>query len=204
MARRSRILLASRSPQRSLLLTRAGIAFQVVGSDGDEEAVQGLPPAELCLERARVKAQGARIPDDESDGEEMIALGADTVVALDGVVYGSPATDEEARATLTALQGTTHEVMTGHWCVRSLVGVDLAEAGEVARARVTMRAVSPAEIAAYVASGESRGRAGAYAIQEHGDRFVVRIEGEWDTIVGLHVAAVRRLVARVGGSSGTV
>lgn len=196
-----RILLASRSPQRSLLLTRAGIPFQVVGSDGNEEEVQGLAPAELCLARARVKAEGARLPDDDAGGEAFIILGADTVVALNGTVYGSPAHDAEARATLTALQGTTHEVMTGHWCIHSLAGVDLAMAGEVARAQVTMREVTKAEIDAYVASGESAGRAGAYAIQEHGDAFVTNITGDWDTIVGLHVPAVRRLLARVGAAS---
>jgi septum formation protein len=194
------ILLASRSPQRSLLLTRANIPFQVVGSDGDEEAVQNLSPAELCLQRARVKAEGARLPADAA-GEDCIILGADTVVARENILYGSPADDAEARATLTALQGTTHEVMTGHWCIRLRAGTHLATAGEVAKAQVTMRPVSAAEIDAYVASGESRGRAGAYAIQEHGDAFVTNISGDWDTIVGLHVPAVRRLLARVGAAS---
>ncbi len=187
------ILLASRSPQRQWLLSRAGLAFRVVGSNVDEEAVLAPSPRALALARARAKARAAAV-------EEGMALGADTVVALDGRVYGSPATRAEARATLGALSGTCHEVITAHCLCRFRAGASVAEATAVERALVTMRALAGEEIASYVDSGESDGRAGAYAIQERGDRFVSAIDGDWDTIVGLHVDAVRALwAAMVGG-----
>ncbi len=187
------ILLASRSPQRQWLLRRAGLAFRVITANVDEDAVLAPSPRALALARARAKAHAT--------AEEGIVLGADTVVAHDHRVYGSPATHAEARATLGALSGTTHDVITAHCLCRFRSGRSAEEATAVECARVTMRALAQEEIARYVASGESDGRAGAYAIQETGDSFVERIDGDWDTIVGLHVDAVRALwAALVGGS----
>jgi septum formation protein len=189
------ILLASRSPQRAALLRAAGIPFVVVATDGDEETVRGLPAEQLCLARARVKALGAHLPAQDHDRIHLV-LGADTVVACEGVIYGSPADAAEATAILQALQGTTHAVMTGHWCIALKPGLrePLNANGAVAQATVTMRPMSSAEIADYVATGESIGRAGAYAIQERGDRLVTARSGDFDTIVGLNVATVRRLL----------
>jgi septum formation protein len=90
------------------------------------------------------------------------------------------------------LQGTTHTVYTGHCCLRVDSGQP-GEASRIAMTRVTMKPMSLAEIEAYVASGESDGRAGAYAIQETGDRFVSDLQGGWDTVVGLNVAMSARL-----------
>lgn len=187
------ILLASRSPQRAWLLQRAGIAFRIVASACDEEAITAPTPAALAAARARGKAAGAAA----ADG---VLLGADTVVALGSTVYGSPADDAEARATLAALSGTTHAVLTAHCLLHRVGGTVVAQAEATAAARVTMRALTSAEIAAYVASGESRGRAGAYALQERGDRFVTAIAGDWDTIVGLHVASVVALHRQLLGT----
>jgi septum formation protein len=92
---------------------------------------------------------------------------------------------------LTKLQGTTHTVYTGHCCLR-MDGTG-SEAARIAMTRVTMKPMSREDIAAYVASGESDGRAGAYAIQESGDRFVSELQGSWDTVVGLTVSMVARL-----------
>jgi septum formation protein len=183
------LLLASRSPQRAMLLARAGLAFRVVDSDCDEEAISAEDPRELAVARAVGKAHGYRGP--LARGEAV--LGADTVVALGGTVFGKPADRADAERILSALQGTTHQVITGH-CCRSADG---AQAAEASMARVTMRPMTAEEIRAYVASGESDSRAGAYAIQESGDRFVTTITGDWDTIVGLNVACVERLLARV-------
>ena len=185
------LLLASRSPQRSLLLERAGARFRVVASHCDEEAITNPHPQVLALERARAKAHGAELSD--SDGGAVI-LGADTVVALGATVFGKPTDRADAVRILSSLQGTTHSVFTGHCCVA--VGADGKPAGEASRiavARITMRSLTREEVHAYVASGESDGRAGAYAIQETGDRFVVDLQGGWDTVVGLNVAMVVRL-----------
>ncbi len=183
------LLVASRSPQRAMLLQRAGLAFRVVESRCDEDTISAADPVALAIARAVGKARGYADP--IAPGE--IVLGADTVVARGTVVFGKPSDRADAERILAALHGTAHRVITGHCCIAS----DGREVTEAAIAEVTMRAMSPAEIRAYVASGESDGRAGAYAIQETGDRFVTAVVGDWDTIVGLNVALVRTLVARL-------
>jgi septum formation protein len=186
------ILLASQSPQRARLLERAGYAFRVVASAADEEVVSDPDPAALAVARARIKAEGAAV----ADG---LVLGADTVVALGAREFGKPRDRAHALEILTALSGTTHRVITGHWLLRREAGAIAASAGEATETRVTMRHLSAEDIRAYVDSGESDGRAGAYAIQERGDRFVMKLEGPWDSVVGLHVEAVARLHERIAG-----
>jgi septum formation protein len=186
------ILLASQSPQRARLLELAHLAFRVVASAADEEAIADPDPAALALARARVKAEGAAV----ADG---VVLGADTVVALGTTEYGKPRDRDHAVEILGALSGTTHLVITGHWLLRRAASAIAGAAGEAVATRVTMRRLTEAEIRAYVDSGESDGRAGAYAIQERGDRFVTSLEGPWDAVVGLHVPSVRRLHQQVVG-----
>lgn len=186
------LYLASRSPQRAMLLQRAGISFTVVDSTCDEDSVSFPNPQVLALERARAKAAAAVLNADQRGVVPAVVLGADTVVALGNRVFGKPKDRADAVQMLSQLQGTTHTVYTGHCCVR----VDAGQGGEAARiamTRVTMKPMSAAEIEAYVASGESDGRAGSYAIQETGDRYVAELQGNWDTVVGLNVAMSARL-----------
>ncbi len=190
------ILLASRSPQRALLLERAGLAFGVVASSADEELVSAADPDALALARARDKARQAQVVDG-------LALGADTVVALGERDFGKPRDRADAERILASLAGTTHRVITGHWFSRFSGGRVVGEAGETATTWVSMRAMSLAQIRAYVDTGESDGRAGAYAIQESGDRFVEDLDGAWDTVVGLHLPAVVRLHQLVAGKPPT-
>jgi septum formation protein len=186
------ILLASQSPQRADLLARASVLHAVVRSLADEELVVESDPQQLALGRARLKARLA----EPLDG---VVLGADTVVALAAVDYGKPADHADARRMLACLSGTTHQVITGHWLAVKRAGIIQREAGRTASTLVTMRTLCAREIAEYVASGESMGRAGAYAIQEHGDRFVSRLDGAWDTVVGLHLEAVASLYRELCG-----
>ena len=172
-----------------MLLQRAGVPVTVVASTADEESIQARHPQALALDRARHKAGGAVLPAN-ADG---ILVAADTVVALGMTVFGKPADDADARRILSALAGTTHAVHTGHHVVRVVAGVRQSEASALTSAKVTMRPLSPADIEGYLATGEHRGRAGAYAIQETGDRFVTELQGTWDTVVGLQVAAIARL-----------
>lgn len=189
VARLSHVLyLASRSPQRALLLARAGVAFQAVSSSADEDAIQAPLPQALAIDRARAKALGATAPPGS------IVLGADTVVALGRDVLGSPTTAVENQSMLERLSGTTHQVMTAHCLIRlDEAGKPTAEAVALTTARVTMRPLKPVEIADYVASGEGLGKAGGYAIQEKADRFVVDLQGAIDTVIGLHVPTVAKL-----------
>jgi len=187
------LYLASQSPQRNQLLRRAGVPFAVVPTACDEAAISAPAAQLLALDRACGKALGAKL-DGVDRGAPCVVLGVDTVVALGREVLGKPSDRADARRILALLQGTTHSVITGHCCV--LVGADgtpLKEARGVAIARVTMRSMSADEIAAYVASGESDGRAGAYAIQETADRYVVDLEGSFDTVVGLSLSTVALL-----------
>jgi septum formation protein len=99
---------------------------------------------------------------------------------------------------LQQLSGTTHQVLTAHCLVRFGANGPEAEAVALSTARVTMRLLSPAEIDAYVATGEGLGKAGGYAIQAQGDRFVVEVQGATETVIGLHVPTVAKLWREVG------
>lgn len=179
-----------------MLLTRAGVTFQVVASACDEEAVGAPVPQALAVERARAKAAGGRAP------PGAVVLGADTVVALGREVLGSPADPAGSAAMLAKLSGTVHQVLTGHCLVRTGPGGAVeAEAVALTMARVTMRALTPAEIQAYAASGEGVGKAGGYAIQERADRFVVDLQGAVETVIGLHVPTVAKLWREVASGS---
>lgn len=138
------------------------------------------PAAEVAGENARRKALAvaARRPD-------AVVLGVDTVVALDSRLYGKPQDEVEARATLRALSGRTHEVLSGVCVV-----AQGRPAEAVARTRVAFRVLEPALLEWYLASGEWRERAGGYAIQGRGAALVAAIEGDYFNVVGLPVPAL--------------
>jgi septum formation protein len=188
----ARLVLASSSPRRRELLATLGVEFEVRPADADETPREGEAPEPLVLRLALAKARAAARP-----GE--IVLGADTIVALDGEPLGKPADDAAARAMLARLSGRHHQVWTGV----ALVERTARGARERALAVVTdvvFRALEPAEIASYVASGEPLDRAGAYAIQGGAAAFVAGVDGSWSNVVGLPVGAVRELLARHGRS----
>ena len=172
------MILASGSPQRKAILEQLGVKFTVEVPDV-EELVEG-EPREVVLENALRKARS--VP-----GETV--LGADTAVVLDGRVFGKPADHAAAAEFLTALNGSTHEVMTG------IAVVDAGgERSEVAVTRVRFRDLGPAELDWYLATEEWRARAGGYAIQGKGAALVDSIEGDYWNVVGLPVPALLRLI----------
>lgn len=173
-----KLVLASRSPQRSAILTRLGVPFEVRPT-GVEEVEVG-DPREVALENAQRKARAAHDP-----GATQLVLAVDTVVELDGRIYGKPADESAARATLTALSGRTHTVLSG---VALLDGED--ERCAVAATRVRFRELDERLIAWYLATEEWRERAGGYAIQGAGAALVHDIEGDYENVVGLPVATL--------------
>ncbi len=194
MSAERRVILASASPRRRVLLAATGLAFAVEPSDVDESLTPGTSPEEAAVELARRKALEVAA---RHRGEDCCVLGADTIVAVGESgreqVLGKAADEREAAAMLRALSGTRHRVVTGVCVVRSLDG-ERAEAFE--RTWVRMRPIAPLEIEAYVASGEWRDKAGAYAIQENADAFVLGLEeGGFDNVVGLPVDLCLRLMA---------
>jgi len=189
-----RLILASASPRRAELLRLAGFDFDVDPADVDETARDGESPADYVRRLASAKSAAVH----GRRAEAVVVLGADTAVVVDGLILGKPRDDGEAAAMLRRLGGRTHEVLTG---------VSLrngrTELNAVVITRVTFGALSDADIAAYVASGEGRDKAGAYAIQGLASRFVPSIEGSYSNVVGLPVATVAELVSRLasGGES---
>ena len=195
----ARIILASASPRRRELLSAAGVDFEWRAGSVGEELPPGISAEEACVLLAERKARAAlqALPPDDA-----ILLAADTIVALEtpdgSMLLGKPADADDARAMLERLSGSRHKVVTGVCALRTR---DLESAKAWERTLVTMRAISPAEIEAYVASGEWEGKAGGYAIQESADRFVTRLEeGGFDNVVGLPVRLTLDLLARLGAT----
>jgi len=190
------IYLSSQSPRRAELLRAAGLVFEVIAVDIDEAPLVGEPPEAYVRRLAETKA---RVGYEQQHQPDAFVLGADTAVFVDGAVLGKPADDAEARAMLRLLSGRAHEVLTG---------VALVSNGrvtsDVARTQVWFASLTDDEIAAYVATGEPRDKAGAYAVQGQASRFVVRIDGSYTNVVGLPVALVYRMLeaARSGRQCG--
>jgi septum formation protein len=164
------------------LLRAAGFRPIVVPAHVDEAGLPQEAPAAQVVRLARAKADAIA-----AGYPAAAVLGADTVVAIDDEILGKPRDDDDARRMLGRLAGRAHRVYTG---VALAVGGDIR--AEVAISEVTMASLSPAEIDWYVASGESRDKAGAYAIQGFASRYVTSIQGSYSNVVGLPVAVVYR------------
>ncbi len=179
----SEIVLASASPRRRLLLESAGVAVVTRPADIDEQLLADEPP-EVYVDRvARMKA--ATIADTRP------VLAADTVVVLDGVVLGKPASDEDAWRTLRALSGRRHVVMTA---VVLRLGTMLYTHRECSW--VTMRELDDASLGWYISTGEPRDKAGAYGIQGHGVGLIEQVEGSYTNVVGLPLVQTLALLRR--------
>ncbi len=181
-----RLLLASASPRRADLLRAAGFDFDTLAVDVDERVRDGETPV-ACVQRlASAKSAAGLVA---VRGVDVIVLGADTIVSVDGAILGKPLDDDDARRMMSLLSGRRHEVLTG---------VSLRCGGrEVARVTTTavfFARLSTADIGWYVQSGEGRDKAGAYAVQGLASRFVERIEGSYSNVVGLPVAVVHELL----------
>jgi septum formation protein len=170
------LLLASTSPQRRAILQQLGVPFDVVSPAYEET---GTDPVEHAAGKAR-----------SVEGDDRPVLGVDTIVVCDGVTIGKPAGAAEAERMLEGLAGKTHEVVSG-LCLRTRAWEEL----HADVTRVTFRPLTARDLAAYLASGEWEGRAGAYAIQGLGAALVERIEGDYLNVVGLPGALLVRLLA---------
>jgi septum formation protein len=189
------LVLASRSPRRNNLLLSAGVAFTVHPSGVDEPAPSdGGPgagsPAKTAEECARLKVRSvsALYPG-------AWVLGADTIVVVEGRIFGKPADEAEAIRMLEILSGRTHEVITGICLVGpagegAKSGWDAAGLTAAVVTRVRFKHLSRAEIEAYARSGEPMDKAGAYGIQDGGAFLVRSVEGSYTNVVGLPLCEV--------------
>jgi septum formation protein len=180
------LILASASPRRRELLDAAGLSHLVDPVDVDERAAPGETPEAYAERVAREKAlAGAnRHPFAQ-------VLGADTIVVVDAAILGKPQDDADARRMLRLLSGRAHEVLTA--VALASPGRELA--ARIERTRVWFAELSEREIDWYIATGEHRDKAGAYAIQGRASRFIPRIEGSYSNVVGLPVATVIQMLS---------
>ena len=183
------LILASASPRRRALLARLQRPFRVVTPQVEEPFRETANPEQTAMMLAQAKARQVA-----SGLSGALVIAADTVVAAGGLLIGKPADSDEARRILKKLSGTRHAVITAVCVLDTASG---REATSAERTWITMRPMSEQEIDEYVASGEPMGKAGAYAIQERGDRYVAKIEGSFSNVVGLPLELVTKMLRRV-------
>ena len=186
-----KLVLASTSPRRHELLARLGLPFTVEASRVDETPRPGERPEELAQRLALAKARDVAAR--HADG---LVIGADTVVARHGRLYGKPRDEAEAAAMLRDLRGGPHLVVTGLAVVRASDG---AVRAAIVPATVVMRLYDEAEITAYVATAEPMDKAGAYGAQGEGSRLIERVDGPFLSVVGLPLDELVRLLLELEG-----
>jgi septum formation protein len=187
------LVLASTSPRRKALLDAAGLRLEVIPPAVEEQAVPGEGPHDQVRRLAREKALD--VARRFARGPRRIVVGADTLVVLGEAVLGKPRDPEHAVALLQSLLGRRHRVVTGV----ALVETDTFGVHELCvESAVVMRAGSEAEIRAYVAGGEPLDKAGGYAAQGEGRRFIDRIEGSESNVIGLPLDETLAALARLG------
>lgn len=183
------IVLASASPRRRELLDQVGCDFVVVKSTVIEDNTLDLPPEELAVLQAKDKALDVFTKVQKRD----VVIGADTIVVLDGQVYGKPIDTNDARRMLTSLSGKEHQVITGI----AVVTEDNSWTDFVVT-DVKMADSKAEKIEAYLATGEPMDKAGAYAIQGMGALLVERINGCYTNVVGLPLNKLSIMLKRAG------
>lgn len=200
----TRLILASSSPARKKLLEDSGVEFTVIVSEVDEEqALQQaqehayasglgkITPAQTALLLAKAKAQAvAQLP--ESEGA--LVLGCDSVFEMNGQAFGKPRTAEKALERIRQMSGNEGVLHTGHWLVDNRTGSRSPEASELRSAVVRFEEMSEAEMTAYVGTEEPLWVAGSFTIDGFGAAFIREIEGEFHTVVGLSVNALRSML----------
>jgi septum formation protein len=178
------LILASASPRRAGLLRQLDLKFQVLPGDATELSDDQLSPFEICQLNAHRKARAVarKFPD-------ALVIGADTLVFLDRKILGKPATLAEAQTMLEKLQGRTHQVVTGVSLIHLRVH---RESVFAVSTDVRFRALTAKQIRHYLSQMNPLDKAGAYAIQEHGDLIIEEISGSFSNVVGLPVERLEK------------
>jgi septum formation protein len=184
-----RLILASASPRRSELLRSAGFEFEIHPADVEELPRDGERPEAYTL---RVALDKARHTASMTSDPAAAVIAADTEVVAAGRILGKPIDDAAAAEMLRSLSASVHDVLTA-----VVIATSGREFTSVVTTRVWFAAMSREDIDWYVQSGEPRGKAGAYAIQGIGARFIERIDGSWSNVVGLPIHAVHEMLARI-------
>ena len=192
---KKRIILGSASPRRRELLAQIGVEFEVLVSDG-EEHYTSTEPSEIVQELALAKAENVAVGAD--DLKNVLLIGADTIVALDGEILGKPKSEEDAFRMLKSLQGRGQQVYTG---ITLLLYDEVGEKSIIRhaeRTEVFVHAMEDEEICRYIATGEPMDKAGSYGIQGKFAAYIDRIEGDYYNVVGLPVAYLYQRLKEIG------
>lgn len=179
------LVLASASPSRKMLLEAMGLSFEICVSGADETVPADWEPAKKVTAIARKKLEAV-----QPQYWDAVVIAADSLVALEGKTIGKPATEQEAREILGTLSGKTHQLFTG--VALSCMGRERIFCQQTA---VRFYPLTPEEIAAYVAAGESLGRAGGYGIEGVGALLIQSVSGDYSNVVGLPVAETLRQIS---------
>ena len=183
------LILASTSPRRRELLAQIGVSFEVLAVAVDERPLAGEQPSDHVCRLALAKARAGLA---QASGDACV-LGADTVVVLDGEIFGKPADAADAEGMLRRLSGRTHHVLSAVACLHGGAhGVRLSQSA------VSFRSLPAAEIAAYCATGEPLDKAGAYAIQGRAAAFIRHLEGSYSGVMGLPLYETAELLTAAG------
>lgn len=186
------LILASQSPRRREMFDRLQIDYTAVSTDADETVLQTLPPSEYVKTLAERKLSAAA----PMGGDDDYLIAADTVVALDGVIYGKPVDYDDAFRMIASFSGKTHEVYTA-FAIQKGSHVY----AESVATKVTFRSLTDKEIAYYITHEKPYDKAGAYGIQEMAGIFVEAIEGSFDNVVGLPLARLETVLREKFGVS---
>ncbi len=176
------IVLASASPRRKELLALAGLKFTVDAGDYEEDLGLNLKPHDLAKFLSREKARAV-----SHKYRNALIIAADTFIVFRNELMGKPHTEKEAARMLTLLSGKSHAVITGYTVLDTKSGKTVSRSVET---KVCFKQLSPAEIRAYVKTGEPLDKAGAYAIQGRGSLIIRKIEGDYCNVIGLPLAAL--------------
>ncbi len=197
----SQIILASGSPRRKELLEQMGLTFEVCPARGEERittAVPGDVVAELSRQKAEEVAGGILSWMERHSLQDIMVIGADTVVAFEGNILGKPKDEAEAKRMLTMLSGNTHSVFTG------VTVVFIGESGKTGeytfcdKTDVAMYDMSGKEIERYIATGEPMDKAGAYGIQGKGAVYIKGIVGDFYNVMGLPIGRLYQELLKLG------
>ncbi|MBO5656991.1 MAG: septum formation protein Maf [Agathobacter sp.] len=201
----SSIILASSSPRRKELLEQIGLEFEICPAKG-EEVITKKEPQDVVMELSKQKAEEVaamvqifnETHEDITTATDIMVIGADTVVAHEGVILGKPKDEGDARRMLSALSGNTHSVFTG---VTICIIAKDGRVGEICfyeKTDVTMFPITDVEMDRYLAMDEYKDKAGSYAIQGKSAIFIEKIDGDYNNVVGLPITRIYQKLKEVG------
>jgi septum formation protein len=189
-----KLILASASPRRAQILRDAGIPFEIARANVNERRKRGESAGLMTRRLAQAKAE-AIVKKLGNKSLQAIVIGADTTVEVNGELLGKPQSSAEARKMLRKLSGRSHRVVTSVAAIRL---PDRTQAIATESTRVRFAQLNADEVAEYVATGEPLDKAGAYAVQDIGGRFIERIDGCYFNVVGLPLARLYRMLIGLG------